>query len=334
MGVSARSGGALGGDGGFVETSSKNTLNLSGRVDASAPKGRGGQWLLDPNNVTINATADANVAGAPNYTTTNDSAVVTVASIQGALNAGTSVTIATGTAGANTQAGDITVSSAISKTAGGDAALTLQAANSIFINGGITSTSGELDLTLRADADTDGVLGGAVAVTNATIDTNGGDLVIGGANAALPAVGTAANDDGVTLTGSAIATGDGNISIRGRGEAAGASNYGVHITGTTLDTNAGNITITGTGGNGVNANYGVFLTGAGTRVTSVDGAIGITGIGGDGSSSTNYGVYQLGGAVISSTGTGAGAATITIDGTGGAGTTGNEGVICREPARW
>src|SRR4029434_2759807 len=94
-------------------------LNVRGRADAAAPRGRGGEWLLDPNDITINTTADANVAGNPNFATTNDSAVVTVNSIQTALNAGTSVSITTGTAGANTQNGDITVASSISKTAGG-----------------------------------------------------------------------------------------------------------------------------------------------------------------------------------------------------------------------
>ena len=84
-------------------------------MDASAPHGTGGEWLLDPNNITINTTADANVAGSPDFVTTDDSAVVTVDSILTALNAGTNVSITTGTAGANTQAGNITVASAISQ---------------------------------------------------------------------------------------------------------------------------------------------------------------------------------------------------------------------------
>ncbi len=47
-------GGVLKGDGGFVETSGKDHLGmLTGYVDTSAPSGKYGTWLLDPNNLTI-----------------------------------------------------------------------------------------------------------------------------------------------------------------------------------------------------------------------------------------------------------------------------------------
>ena len=58
-------GGAYGGDGGFVETSSKNDLSVFGFVDVGAIKGNGGLWLLDPANLTVTGT----VTSPFNYTT-------------------------------------------------------------------------------------------------------------------------------------------------------------------------------------------------------------------------------------------------------------------------
>ena len=49
-------GGELSGDGGFVETSSKINLSAAGSVDAGSNFGKAGLWLLDPTDVTINAT--------------------------------------------------------------------------------------------------------------------------------------------------------------------------------------------------------------------------------------------------------------------------------------
>lgn len=52
--ITAR-GGEAGGDGGFVETSSKKQLIVTGTVSTAAPRGRAGQWLLDPEDVEIGA---------------------------------------------------------------------------------------------------------------------------------------------------------------------------------------------------------------------------------------------------------------------------------------
>ena len=311
-------GGLLGGDGGFVETSSKEILVAHGLVDASSPYGKGGLWLLDPNNITINTTADTNVAGNPNFTTTNDNAVVTVASIQAALDGGTSVSITTGTAGGNSQTGDITVSNSITKSAGGNASLSLTAHGSILVNAGIASTAGELDVTLRADSDNSGA--GRIAVTNASITTNGGDVVMGGGANPLADEAVGTTNYGVELNNGDISTDGGSISIRGRGEAAGADNYGVYVhNGSVLQTTGGNITLTGIGGNSAgNNDYGVHVQDAGTLITSADGDILITGTGGTGGDA-NIGIYVQAGADITSTGTGAGAGNITLDGTGNGG---------------
>src|SRR5208283_2489892 len=53
--ISAR-GGALGGDGGFAEVSGKQDLIFNGTVDLRAPRGAMGTLLLDPEDLTIQAT--------------------------------------------------------------------------------------------------------------------------------------------------------------------------------------------------------------------------------------------------------------------------------------
>ena len=51
-------GGAKGGDGGFVETSSHGQLAFTGNVDSSAPRGRAGTLLLDPQDLLISSACE------------------------------------------------------------------------------------------------------------------------------------------------------------------------------------------------------------------------------------------------------------------------------------
>ena len=115
-------GSEAGQSGGSVETSGQ-TVRISGQVNA----GRGGTWLLDPNDLTI----DAALAG----------------TIDTALNAGTSVTEQT-TASGTGGSGDIIVASPLTWST--SASLTFSAYRNIDVNANITSSAGGA-VTLYAD---------------------------------------------------------------------------------------------------------------------------------------------------------------------------------------
>jgi len=245
----ARIGGTLdasaprGGDGGFIETSGAAVQNLPGlQVSAAAPAGRGGEWLVDPYDYTIDLAA--------------------ATTISNSLNGGTSVTVTTASANAGygstgTGLGDITVASPIAKTAGGDAALVLRADHSVLVNQPITSTAGKLDITLSS-ANAGGNVGGVSVKAN--LGSNGGDILIGGAltgGSQLNGIGYAQNlDEGATLnpavligTGTAIRAGGGNIVINGQSHIPQSGNNKVDAVyiadSTTISSGGGNVLITG-----------------------------------------------------------------------------------------
>ncbi len=203
-------GGQQGGDGGLIETSSGGHLDLSGlSVDASAPKGSAGLWFIDPNNITIGASADNNMdeTGDP-WFSTDDSAVVNTTTLLNAL-ALANVTIQTRSNGGNSQDGDITVSGFDYNTMSATRTLTLQADDDIVVNGAITDSvpGGEtLNLILTSNRQGAGATGlvdinAAISCSSVTI-TNGGALTI-----------TAAGD--MNLTGAFTQNGAGAVTTAG-----------------------------------------------------------------------------------------------------------------------
>lgn len=273
--ISAR-GGANGGDGGWVETSGKDYLFASGTVNASAPFGNAGEWLLDPRNVFIQNLASSGGTfngGSPNvFTPTSDNAIADRNTIQASLNAGTSVTITTGASG--TQNGDITVGDTITKSAGGNATLTLTANTAtggvINLNNPITSTVGALTVTLTgatinlgADVTT---LGGNINFNNAVSLTAGTTLNLGAGNATFSSTLNGGNTLAINSSGTTTFTGTvgattaltslttdagGSTAINGGSvRTSGGQTYGDNVTlnaNTTLSsTGSGNIVFNGT----------------------------------------------------------------------------------------
>lgn len=122
--LSAR-GGTSGGDGGFIEVSSAETLNYQGWTDTRAPMGDFGMLLLDPRNITVNIGSPLEAAIEDDLTR-NDVTLDTSDTLGPA-------------------AGNITINTNIDWTTG--STLYLYADNNIRLNAAINGPNGGLDLT-------------------------------------------------------------------------------------------------------------------------------------------------------------------------------------------
>lgn len=147
-------GGSTSGNGGFIETSG-GYLDVAGiNIDVTANNGAGGTWLLDPYDITISS-PDTNLTSAGTdpitYTATGTGSIISSATIVGQLNSDVNVII--DTTGAGADQGNITVTSAVNKSSGTTASLTLKAHNDITVNNTLGSTVGTLDISLIADQD-------------------------------------------------------------------------------------------------------------------------------------------------------------------------------------
>ena len=127
--LSARATGATG-DGGFVETSGAHVDFQGLQVDTSAANGRTGTWLVDPVDLTVDATAAATISA--NLATSNVSLTTTA-------------TTASGPGTQTVGPGDIIVNSAINWSSANTLSLT-SFANIVF-NAGIAGTAGGLTLS-------------------------------------------------------------------------------------------------------------------------------------------------------------------------------------------
>jgi len=188
-----QTGGSFSAKDGFVETSGKEFTFNDAKIEA-------GEWLIDPVNITVDATLSSTIVAAL------DSADVTI-------------DVNTGTGGTNSGSGtngDITVNSAISWATAKN--LTLYAERNIILNADITSSNnGNLNLY----SNTGGVSGnGGISLTGGTVTfkqgadsiyagviSGTGNVLITGGESALFGDANAVNLDGfLTTTAQTIAT--------------------------------------------------------------------------------------------------------------------------------
>jgi len=201
-------GGANGGDGGFVEVSSKGSLGFDGRADTTAAHGKPGSLLLDPKNVTIATNGTAAVGDVDLFA---DSPTLSLTITPNAIEMANDVTI---------QAiNDITVTHAINKIGNGDD-LILQAGRSITVNanisvnGVIRLTANDSSVPLADQANRDAGPGNITMMSGTTIHASGNDnmfLTIDSSTTSpfTPGSMTLANlsaaGDRITITGGAAA---------------------------------------------------------------------------------------------------------------------------------
>ena len=252
--LSAR-GGALGGDGGFIETSGGWLDARPASLRTDAPAGRSGQWLLDPHDIVITSGAvDSLISGGPNFTSSGNVAVLSTATLEAALNANNNVSVSTSAGPGN---GDIRMLNATLKPApSSPVSLTLNAHRNITLDfSTVRSDGAALSLILRAGRGSHNVglgadnseVGGAVAIRSSTLSLKGGQLDIGGAVIACGSnqcsgqdIGAVASDhsvlrDGILVAASSVDVGSGAIKMRGHSVAVQGEASGIALTdGSTL----------------------------------------------------------------------------------------------------
>ncbi|WP_395349084.1 filamentous hemagglutinin N-terminal domain-containing protein [Variovorax sp. UC122_21] len=210
--LSAR-GGSAGGNGGFIETSGTQ-FDLTGiRVNAGAPAGTAGQWLIDPYAVTI-----VNGAAAGTLPTNPFDAVATSTiqdgDINAALNGGASVKITTGTGGPG--AGSITL------------------ANNALID--YNAAFGPLSFELASGNSIQGGLGTVIRSSG-----KGGPLTVL-FNAGVNPDGTPAATPGSISYNGTIATRGGSVTMNARGDGSPTSGF-IQLNGATVQTDGGAVTL-------------------------------------------------------------------------------------------
>jgi len=257
-------GGAAGGDGGNVETSS-HFLDVAGRVDASAAAGKGGNggtWLLDPIDVNINSTGPTDTTTGSIWRSSSGNSTILDTDLGGALSTGTNIQVQTTSAGGGN--GDITVTGNVASALSGSqsATLSLEAIRNItFTGGSITSADGTaLTVNLNAGTTNSHINPGT---NNSTITMDGASSIDLGTTGASALSATA---KGAVQLG-AITVGSGGLTVTSKGGALTQSAAWT-VNGTlSANTTGGNVTLN-TSGNGIK----VYTGDTGTGTVSVHNA--------------------------------------------------------------
>jgi len=234
----------------------------------------------------------------------------------------------------------------ITKPTGGNSTITFKSDGRIFANSTPTFDAdvGKLNMIFWSDADNDHLEDGRIDLDAITIDSNGGDVFMGGglddghditdSFGTVAYNGTAADGrpdyyayatsgPGVNFSNSTMTTGTGNVTMLGSAGFNSDYQIGVRLFNSDIGTTDGNMTFIGIGGNDVSATHakywGVSMEGVHLQATGA-GGITVNGTGGT-SSDENHGVYIVSNDIDVVNG------AVNITGKGGSGSTSNYGTI-------
>jgi hypothetical protein len=192
----------------------------------------------------------------------------------------------------------------------------------VILNSAITVQSVDGLLTISGTGNGSGRANGGIAAIGAAIRTSGaGDVTLIGV---ASTTATGQNNSGISLTGrsSVQGLGTGGVTLTGTGGTAGSHyNEGIKTAaGIQITTLSGDIILSGTAGGTASYNRGILISG--TTLNSGAGNLSVTGTGTQNPAATgnqNQGIYAVGSTLTSG-------GTMGLTGIGGRGTSNNHGI--------
>ncbi|NJN87967.1 MAG: filamentous hemagglutinin N-terminal domain-containing protein, partial [Leptolyngbyaceae cyanobacterium SL_7_1] len=223
--VSAR-GGAIAGNGGFVEVSGRDHLIFQGTVDTRAPNGMTGTLLLDPTNIRVVAagaeTADlnqVNAFGTPDLGGDNETRLDVAA-----INSATSNVILQASQ-------NIIFDAAVSIPVEG-IGLTAQAGDTIAVNNVLQTNGGTIQL-LANDPASGAPSGTGAVIINANTFSNGGNIFLSGNDIAVNNGARVRTNSPAQDSGDLVAIADNQVLLQGGAELS-VSSFGAGAVGNLL----------------------------------------------------------------------------------------------------
>ena len=277
------SGALLSTSNGFIETSGEYLTTTGIQIKAK-------DWLLDPNNIEINATSAANTAG---------NSVVLASDIVNALSGGANVVISTGTAG-STNASATSTGSAVGITGTGT-----QGSGTIAVN---TAIAGASNAVIAGSANSSLTLSAASNITvGAEINTAGDVFLQSSGGMIRNTSAISGRNISIDNTGGAINTATGGITAGT--SASGASVNGVELKAAITASKNLNVYGASSGANGI-------LSQANLAAAYINAT---------GKSTTGSVAFAWNGGTISTTGTGGTSTASTVTGISNASTSASVG---------